>query len=64
MPGLRSGRARRSAGGGGWVRHARVAGREMNGDLAAEPEPGGQVQVVSAPEAARVIPVWAAAAGQ
>jgi len=30
-----------------------VVGREMHGDLAAEPEPGGQAEVVPAPEAAR-----------
>ena len=36
----------------------------MHGDLAAEPESGGQPQVVPAPEAARVVPAWTAGAGQ
>ena len=42
----------------------RCTGRDVHGDLAAEPEPGGQAQVVPAPESAGVIPVRAAVAGQ
>ncbi len=40
-----------------------LASRETHGDLAAEPEPGRQPEVVPAPEAARVIPVRRPAAG-
>src|SRR6516162_2291438 len=40
------------------------AGGNDDGDLAAEAEPGGQAEVVTAPETAGVIPVRTVAAGQ
>ena len=41
-----------------------LCGRDLHGDLAAEPVAGGQAEVVTAPETAGVIPVRAVLAGE